>query len=83
MADQQVLEIMGKAIYELRSHPRRSPWEKCAMETRASYRARAQEILNALSSSGFGVHMEIRGKPVLSRNGAKKLLALATAAGRA
>jgi len=75
------LEIMGKTIYEFRSHPRRAPWEKAAAETRASYRARAQEILNALSSHGFGVHMETGGKPVLSRNGVKKLLA--TTAGRA
>lgn len=51
--DKTVLEIGGRAIYEFRGHPKRAPWDKAAAETRASYRARMQELLNALSSNGF------------------------------
>jgi len=51
--DKEVLEVGGRAIYEFRAHPRRAPWDKAAAETRASYRARMQELVNALSSSGY------------------------------
>jgi hypothetical protein len=51
--DKSVLEIGGKAIYEFRGHPKRAPWDKAAAETRASYRARMQELLNALSVNGY------------------------------
>ncbi len=51
--DKSVLEIGGKAIYEFRGHPKRAPWDKAAAETRASYRARMQELLNELSVSGY------------------------------
>lgn len=51
--DKTVLEIGGRAIYEFRGHPKRAPWDKAAAETRASYRARMQELLNALSSGGY------------------------------
>ncbi len=53
--DKPVLEIGGRAIYEFRGHPRRTPWEKAAAETRASYRARMQELINALESNGYTV----------------------------
>ena len=53
--DKLVLEIGGKAIYEFRGHPRRAPWDKAAAETRASYRARMQELLNALAVNGYTV----------------------------
>lgn len=58
--DKSVLEIGGRAIYEFRGHPRRAPWDKAAAETRASYRARMQELLNELSTSGYTVRK--RGK---------------------
>lgn len=51
----QVLEIGGKAIYELRSHTKKQPWELTAQETRMSYRCRMQEILNALALAGYKV----------------------------
>lgn len=50
-----LLETGGKAIYEFRAHPRRAPWDKAAAETRASYRARMQELLNALTREGFKI----------------------------
>ena len=50
-----VLEIGGRAIYEFRAHPRRAPWEHAAHETRASYRARMQELVNAFSSAGYAI----------------------------
>ena len=53
--DKDVLEIGGRAIYEFRAHPRRAPWDKAAAETRASYRARMQELVNALSLAGFSI----------------------------
>ena len=53
--DKDVLEIGGRAICEFRAHPRRAPWDKAAAETRASYRARMQELVNALSIAGFGI----------------------------
>ena len=59
--DKSVLEIGGKAIYEFRGHPKRAPWDKAAAETRASYRARMQELLTALSVNGYIVAR--RGKP--------------------
>lgn len=48
-----VKETGGRAIYEFRAHPRKQPWEKAADETRASYRARMQELANALAAAGF------------------------------
>lgn len=53
--DKTVLEIGGRAIYEFRGHPKRAPWDKAAAETRASYRARMQELVNALESNGYTV----------------------------
>jgi len=53
--EKDVLEIGGRAIYEFRAHPRRAPWDKAAAETRASYRARMQELVNALSIAGYGI----------------------------
>ncbi len=53
--DKDVLEVGGRAIYEFRAHPRRAPWDKAAAETRASYRARMQELVNALSGAGFSI----------------------------
>jgi hypothetical protein len=58
--DKTVLEIGGRAIYEFRGHPKRAPWDKAAAETRASYRARMQELVNALESHGYTVSK--RGK---------------------
>lgn len=49
------LEIGGRAIYEFRAHPRRAPWDSAAAETRASYRARMQELVNALNSAGYSI----------------------------
>ncbi|MBL8706685.1 MAG: hypothetical protein JNM30_17670 [Rhodospirillales bacterium] len=74
--DKDVLEVGGRAIYEFRAHPRRAPWDSAAAETRASYRARMQELVNALSSAGFSIQ---RGAP------ARKLAAVrgeAVAGGR-
>lgn len=51
----EIKEIGGRAIYEFRAHPRRQPWDKCAAETRASYRARMQELLNALGVEGYEI----------------------------
>lgn len=48
-----VKEIGGRAVYDLRSHPRKAPWEMAADETRAAYRARFQEIVNALAVEGY------------------------------
>lgn len=53
--DKDVLEIGGRAIYEFRAHPKRAPWDKAAAETRASYRARMQELINALTFAGFSI----------------------------
>ena len=53
--DKTVLEIGGQAIYEFRGHPKRTPWDKAAAETRASYRARMQELVNALEVNGFTI----------------------------
>ena len=53
--DKSVLEIGGRAIYEFRGHPKRTPWDKTAAETRASYRARMQELINELESNGYTV----------------------------
>lgn len=53
MQTHDALEIGGKAIYEFRAHPRRAPWDKAAAETRAAYRARMQELVNALGSAGL------------------------------
>lgn len=53
-----VLEVGGKAIYEFRSHPKKAPWEKAADETRAAYRTRMQELVNALGSAGFKVQQD-------------------------
>lgn len=53
--DKPVLEIGGRAIYEFRGHPKRTPWDKTAAETRASYRARMQELINELESNGYTV----------------------------
>lgn len=50
-----LLEIGGKAIYEFRSHPRKAPWDKAADETRAAYRARMQELMNALAVEGYKI----------------------------
>ena len=58
--DNDVLEVGGRAIYEFRAHPRRAPWDSAAAETRASYRARMQELVNALGSAGFSIQ---RGAP--------------------
>jgi len=54
-----LLEIGGKAIYEFRSHPRKAPWDKAADETRAAYRARMQELLNALATEGYKVRRRV------------------------
>lgn len=62
--DKTVLEIGGQAIYEFRGHPKRAPWDKVAAETRASYRARMQELVNAL---------EVNGYTVARRAGAKRV----------
>lgn len=59
--DKDVLEVGGRAIYEFRAHPRRAPWDNAASETRASYRARMQELVNALNSAGYSIQ---RGTPV-------------------
>jgi len=67
--DKDVLEIGGRAIYEFRAHPRRAPWEKSAMETRSSYRARMQELINALNRAGFFV---VRKEPAGRPSRAKK-----------
>jgi hypothetical protein len=53
MQTTDTLEIGGSAIYEFRAHPRRAPWDKAAAETRAAYRARMQELVNALGSAGL------------------------------
>jgi len=53
--EKDVLEIGGRAIYEFRAHPKRAPWDKAAAETRASYRARMQELVNALSIAGYAI----------------------------
>ena len=53
--DKTVLEIGGQAIYEFRGHPKRAPWGKAAAETRASYRARMQELVNALEVRGYTI----------------------------
>ena len=53
--DKDVYEIGGKAIYEFRGHPKRTPWEKTVAETRASYRARMQELINELASAGYTI----------------------------
>lgn len=53
--DKDVLEIGGRAIYEFRAHPKRAPWDRAAAETRASYRARMQELVNALSVAGYAI----------------------------
>lgn len=53
--DKDILEIGGRAIYEFRAHPKRAPWDKAAAETRASYRARMQELVNALSAAGYAI----------------------------
>lgn len=58
--DKDVMEIGGRAIYEFRAHPRRAPWAKAAAETRASYRARMQELVNALSRDGYAI---VEGPP--------------------
>ncbi len=50
-----VLEIGAKVIYGFKSDPGKNPWEKAAAETRASYRARMQELLNELSAEGYVV----------------------------
>lgn len=55
MMDKDVLEIGGRAIYEFRAHPKRAPWDRAAAETRASYRARMQELVNALSIAGYAI----------------------------
>lgn len=70
--DKDVLEVGGRAIYEFRAHPRRAPWDKAAAETRASYRARMQELVNALSLAGFSIQrptptrklVPVRSEPV-------------------
>lgn len=49
----EIKEIGGRAIYEMRA--RKQPWEHCAAETRASYRARMQELLNALGVEGYEI----------------------------
>jgi Tfp pilus assembly protein FimV len=53
--EKDILEIGGRAIYEFRAHPKRAPWDKAAAETRASYRARMQELVNALSAAGYAI----------------------------
>jgi hypothetical protein len=60
--DKEVLEVGGRAIYEFRAHPRRAPWDNAAAETRASYRARMQELVNALSSAGFSIQRGVSGQ---------------------
>lgn len=50
-----VLEIGAKAIYSFKPDPGKNPWEKAAAETRASYRARMQELLNELAAEGYVV----------------------------
>jgi hypothetical protein len=52
--DKDVLEVGGRAIYEFRAHPRRAPWDHAAAKP-ASYRARMQELVNALSSAGYAI----------------------------
>lgn len=65
--DKDVLEIGGRAIYEFRAHPRRAPWEKAAAETRASYRARMQELVNTLARAGYAIVQKDPGaKPARS-----------------
>lgn len=54
-AESGILEIGGKAIYELRPHPRKALWADAAAETRAAYRAQMQEVLNELKRHGFKV----------------------------
>lgn len=61
--DKDVLEVGGRAIYEFRAHPRRAPWDKAAAETRASYRARMQELVNALTSAGFSIQRPAAQRP--------------------
>ena len=63
--EKEVLEIGGRAIYEFRAHPKRTPWDKAAAETRASYRARMQELINALGSAGYAISRRkpTEGKP--------------------
>lgn len=51
-----LLEIGAKAIYSFKPDPGKNTWEKAAAETRASYRARMQELLNELSAAGFTIH---------------------------
>jgi len=71
--DKDVLEVGGRAIYEFRAHPRRAPWDNAAAETRASYRARMQELVNALSSAGFAIQ---RGAPAQKPAPVRKLAAV-------
>jgi len=60
--EKDVLEIGGRAIYEFRAHPKRAPWDKAAAETRASYRARMQELVNALSVAGYAIGRRAAGR---------------------
>jgi hypothetical protein len=50
----QVLELGGRVIYNWR-RTRKVPWEQAADETRSAYRARMQELLNALAVAGYEV----------------------------
>jgi hypothetical protein len=50
-----LLEIGAKVIYGFKSDPGKNAWEKAAGETRASYRARMQELLNELAAEGYVV----------------------------
>lgn len=53
--NKDVLELGGRIIYEFRAHPKRAPWETASPDTRAAYRSRMQEIVNALSSAGYDI----------------------------
>ncbi len=56
-----VLEVGGRAIYEMR--PRKVRWDLAAAETRSAYRARMQELMNELATSGYVIKPAVGPAP--------------------
>lgn len=49
----RVLEVGGRGIYYFREPS--NAWDEAAAETRASYRARMREVLNAIEAAGYEI----------------------------
>jgi hypothetical protein len=50
-----LFEVGAEVIYSFKPDPTKNAWKDAAAETRSSYRARMQELVNELTVAGFEI----------------------------